>query len=73
MVSICNALGMAMRALIVATLRLFACFLPFIWIGSELGGINGLMTGALIGNLLAGGMAYLFYRRGIRQLVLEEA
>jgi putative MATE family efflux protein len=73
MVSICSALGMAMRALIVATLRLFACFLPFIWIGSELGGIDGLMTGALIGNLLAGGMAYLFYRRGIRQLVRDEA
>lgn len=69
MVSVCNALGMAMRALVVSTLRLFACFLPFLWVGAQLGGIDGLMTGALIGNLLAGVMAYLFYRRGIRLLV----
>ena len=69
MVSICNALGMAMRALLVSTLRLFACFVPFLWVGAQLGGIDGLMTGALIGNLLAGIMAYLFYRRGIRRLV----
>nr|WP_150911663.1 MATE family efflux transporter [Marinobacter halotolerans] len=68
MVSVCNALGMAMRGLLVSTLRLFACFLPFLWVGAQLGGISGLMTGALIGNLLAGVMAYLFYRRGIRLL-----
>jgi MATE family, multidrug efflux pump len=68
MVSVCNALGMAMRGLLVSTLRLFACFLPFLWVGAQLGGIDGLMTGALIGNLLAGAMAYGFYRRGIRRL-----
>jgi MATE family, multidrug efflux pump len=68
MVSVCNALGMAMRGLLVSTLRLFACFLPFLWVGAQLGGIDGLMTGAMIGNLLAGVMAYGFYRRGIRLL-----
>lgn len=68
MVSVCNALGLAMRALVVSTLRLFACFLPLLWIGAELAGISGLMTGALIGNLLAGVMSYLFYRQGIRSL-----
>lgn len=69
MVSICNALGLSMRALVVSTLRLFACFLPFLWVGAELAGIPGLMTGALVGNLLAGGMAYAFYRQGMRKLV----
>jgi putative MATE family efflux protein len=68
MVSVCNALGLAMRALIVSTLRLFACFLPFLWIGAQLDGIDGLMTGALIGNLLAGLLAWTIYRRGITQL-----
>jgi MATE family, multidrug efflux pump len=68
MVSVCNALGMAMRGLLVSTLRLFACFLPFLWVGAQLGGIDGLMTGAMIGNLLAGVMAYGFYRQGIRLL-----
>jgi Na+-driven multidrug efflux pump len=73
MVSVCNALGLAMRALIVSTLRLFACFLPFLWIGAQLDGIDGLMTGALIGNLLAGIMAYAFYRQGIRTLSRQNA
>ncbi|OEY65879.1 MATE family efflux transporter [Marinobacter sp. X15-166B] len=68
MVSVCNALGLAMRALLMATLRLFACFLPLLWLGAQLGGIPGLMSGALAGNLLAGVMAYALYRAGIRQL-----
>ncbi len=71
-VSVCNALGLAMRALLVSTLRLFLCFLPFLWIGAQIAGISGLMTGALAGNLLAGVMAYLFYRRGIRILVRQD-
>ena len=68
MVSICNALGLAMRALIIATLRLFVCFIPLLWLGAQLGGITGLMSGALVGNLLAGIMAYGLYRSGMRQL-----
>ncbi|MEP6223579.1 MAG: MATE family efflux transporter, partial [Marinobacter sp.] len=72
MVSVCNALGLAMRALLVATLRLFLCFLPLLWLGSQLNGIYGLMSGALVGNLMAGVMAYLFYRQGIRKLALQD-
>ncbi|MGO1461523.1 MAG: MATE family efflux transporter [Oleiphilaceae bacterium] len=68
MVSICNALGLAMRALLVSTLRLFLCFLPMLWLGSQLNGIHGLMSGALVGNLFAGIMAYSFYRTGMKQL-----
>ncbi|WP_404369203.1 MATE family efflux transporter [Marinobacter sp.] len=68
MVSICNALGLSLRALLVSVLRLFLCFLPFLWFGAQLAGINGLMTGALIGNLLAGVMAYGFYRAGMARL-----
>lgn len=68
MVSVCNALGLAMRALLVSTLRLFLCFLPALWIGSQLNGIYGLMTGALLGNLFAGAMAYRFYRAGMARL-----
>ncbi len=71
MVSVCNALGLAMRALLVSTLRLFLCFLPFLWFGAQIGGINGLMSGALAGNLLAGAMAYSFYRQGIRKLAAQ--
>lgn len=68
MVSVCNALGLPLRALLVSVLRLFACYLPLLWLGSQLGGLTGLMAGALAGNLLAGGMAYLFYRQGMATL-----
>lgn len=73
MVSVCNALGLAMRALLVSTLRLFLCFLPLLWLGGQLAGINGLMTGALLGNLCAGVMAYSFYRQGMQALTLRSA
>jgi len=72
MVSVCNALGLAMRALLVSVLRLFLCFLPLLWLGAQLSGINGLMSGALVGNLMAGAMAYLFYRQGIRKLAHQD-
>ncbi|GAA3579365.1 MULTISPECIES: MATE family efflux transporter [Marinobacter] len=73
MVSVCNALGLAMRALLVSTLRLFLCFLPLLWLGGQLAGITGLMTGALAGNLLAGLMAYQFYRAGLNALTARTA
>ena len=68
MVSVCNALGLSLRALLVSTLRLFVCYLPLLWLGSQLGGLTGLMSGALVGNLLAGTMAYVFYRAGMKRL-----
>ena len=68
MVSVNNALGMPLRALLISTLRLFACYLPLLWVGSRLGGLTGLMTGALVGNLLAGASAYLLYRQGMSRL-----
>jgi Na+-driven multidrug efflux pump len=68
MVSVNNALGLPMRALLISTLRLFACYLPMLWLGGQLGGLPGLMTGALAGNLMAGTMAYLLYRQGIARL-----
>ncbi|WP_179959352.1 MATE family efflux transporter [Marinobacter changyiensis] len=68
MVSVCNALGLAMRGLLISVLRLFLCFLPALWLGAQFGGIEGLMTGALVGNLFAGVMAYWLYRRGMQKL-----
>ncbi|NLW04583.1 MAG: MATE family efflux transporter [Pseudomonadaceae bacterium] len=71
MVSASNALGMPVRALIISILRLFACYLPFLWAGAYLGGINSLFTGALIGNLLAGLLAWQMYQQGLKHLRLQ--
>lgn len=68
MVSVCNALGMPMRALLISCLRLFLCYLPLLWLGSLLGGMNGLLLGAAIGNVGAGVLAWTLYQRGMGRL-----
>ncbi|MEC7814635.1 MAG: MATE family efflux transporter [Pseudomonadota bacterium] len=68
MVSVCNALGLPLKALLIATLRLFVSYLPMLWVGAQLGGLTGLMSGALVANLAAGTLAYLLYRQGMAQL-----
>lgn len=71
MVSVCNALGLSLRALTISVLRLFLCFLPMLWLGARIDGITGLMSGALVGNLLAGLMAYTLYRKGMKKLTIS--
>ncbi|WP_413693182.1 MATE family efflux transporter [Psychromonas sp. KJ10-2] len=53
-VSACNAMGLPKSALIISILRLFACYLPLIWLGSELFGLMGILAGATVGNFLSG-------------------
>ncbi|MGR6859944.1 MATE family efflux transporter [Aliivibrio salmonicida] len=68
MVSVCNALGLSMRALTISILRLFACFLPMIWLGSTLFGLHGVFMGALVGNTMAGIMAWIMYNKAVNNL-----
>ncbi|OCH25840.1 MATE family efflux transporter [Aliivibrio sp. 1S128] len=68
MVSVCNALGVSMRALTISILRLFACFLPMIWLGSTLFGLHGVFIGALVGNTMAGIMAWIMYNKAVHNL-----
>ena len=68
MVSACNAMGLPMRALVISILRLFACFLPLLWLGGQIGGLYGLFLGAGLGNLVAGVQSWLLYRRGLSHL-----
>ncbi|WP_428467575.1 MATE family efflux transporter [Photobacterium minamisatsumaniensis] len=68
MVSVCNALALPMRALFISALRLFVCFLPLIWIGAYLGGLHGLFLGAMVGNIMAGITAWVFYQQGVKRL-----
>lgn len=68
MVSVSNALGKSYTALTISALRLFAFFLPCLWIGSQLAGIKGVFIGALVGNILAGACAWLMYRRALNKV-----
>lgn len=71
MVSVSNALGKSYIALLISALRLFAFFLPCLWIGAQLNGLPGLFVGALCGNILAGVIAYLLYRRTLQQIAAQ--
>ncbi|MGF1686799.1 MATE family efflux transporter [Photobacterium japonica] len=66
MVSICNAITLPMRALLISALRLFVCFLPAIWLGAQWAGIQGLFMGMLVGNTFAGIVAWVLYQQGVR-------
>lgn len=68
LVSISNALGKSYTALTISALRLFAFFLPCLWLGAEIGGLQGLFWGAFIGNLLAGLCAWSMYQRALGQV-----
>ncbi|KLN65168.1 MULTISPECIES: MATE family efflux transporter [Vibrio] len=68
MVSISNALGKSYTALTISALRLFAFYLPCLWLGAELGGIQGLFWGAFGGNILAGICAWSMYQRALGQI-----
>lgn len=69
MVSCANALGKSYIALMISGLRLFAFFLPCIWLGAYIGGLHGLFIGALLGNICAGTCAYLIYQKTIRKII----
>ncbi len=47
LVSISNALGKSYTALTISALRLFAFFLPCLWVGAQVAGLQGLFWGAL--------------------------
>ena len=62
-VSAGNALGWPLRAMLLSSARLFVCYLPCLWLGSQFFGWWGLAAGAGVGNLLAGLMAWQVMRR----------
>lgn len=68
MVSAANALGMPVRAVVISMLRLFAFYLPALWLGARMAGMTGIYLGVLGGNLLAGLVAWHMVRRALRRL-----
>lgn len=70
-VSVCNAMGLPMRALLISCLRLFLCYLPLLWIGSQVDALDGLMSGALLGNLASGLMAWMLYQKGFKKALVK--
>ena len=67
-VSACNAMGLPNSALIISILRLFGCYLPLIWLGSEMYGLLGIFIGASIGNFLSGIVSWFMFLKQYKKL-----
>lgn len=59
-----NALHKPMVALALSVIRLFVCYLPLAYLGSQLYGLTGFFVGALLGNVV---MAIISYRLFTKQ------
>ncbi|CAM4151433.1 MATE family efflux transporter [Vibrio neonatus] len=68
LVSVSNALGQPMKALLISCFRLFVFFLPCLYLGACLGGLFGLFIGAAIGNSFAGLFSWYHYRKTLLSL-----
>ena len=62
-VSASNAIGLPKAALLLSCIRLFACYLPLVWIGSQWLGFSGVLIGASTGNVLSGWVAWQLFKR----------
>ena len=72
-VSACNAMGLPTAALGISILRLFVCYLPLIWLGSEMFGLTGLFIGATLGNFLSGLSGWLMFVKQYDKLAFSSA
>jgi putative MATE family efflux protein len=64
-----NALHKPMVALWLSIVRLFVCYVPLAYLGSELYGIKGFFIGGVLGNMV---MALISYRLFAKQFQLTE-
>ena len=66
--SVFNAVNKPYYAMVMNVVRLFVCFVPFAWLGSHFFGIIGLFSGMMLGNLLAGLVAWIWLSKDFLQL-----
>ena len=67
-VSVSNAMGMPLRAVVVSLLRLFLFYLPAVWLGAITAGMTGVYAGVFLGNVVAGGASWLIYKQATQRL-----
>lgn len=68
-VSSCNAMGLPRSALILSILRLFCCYIPLVWLGASIYGVNGLFIGAMLGNILSGVLGWFIFVQQYKKLI----
>lgn len=66
-----NALHKPMVALVLSVVRLFVCYVPLAYLGSELYGLLGFFVGALLGNVFMAMVSYRFFSKQFQSEAIE--
>ncbi len=66
-----NALHKPMVALSLSIVRLFICYVPLAYVGSQLYGLTGFFVGALLGNVVMAMISYYFFSKQFIQDEIE--
>ena len=65
--SMFNSLQKPIDAMILSIIRLFVFYIPMAWLGSRWFGLTGFFIGAVIGSIIASGIAYFWLRRRLKE------
>ncbi|WP_419569445.1 MATE family efflux transporter [Rheinheimera sp.] len=68
-----NALHMPLSALQLSVVRLFVFYVPFAWVGGQIGGVIGVFVGCLLGNCCTSLVARFWFKHKVAQLQGQEA
>lgn len=63
-----NGLGQPFPAMTLSTLRVLIFYLPLVWLGQSLFGLQGLFLAIMLANMMAGVVAYLWIRSRLARL-----
>lgn len=60
-----NGLGKPMPAMVISVMRVLGFYLPLVWVGQYLWGIEGLFAAIALANVMAGCLAYFWLKRNL--------
>lgn len=68
-----NALHLPLSALQLSVVRLFVFYVPFAWVGGQVGGVLGVFAGCLLANCCTSVLARFWFKHKVAQLQGQEA
>ncbi|GAA5315650.1 MAG: MATE family efflux transporter [Candidatus Pelagadaptatus aseana] len=67
-----NGLGKPMPSVVISVMRVLGFYLPLVWLGQHLWGLNGLFAATGVANILAGLLGYFWLRRTLKDNQLKK-
>lgn len=64
-----NGVGRPGPAVVISTTRMFLVMVPLAWLGARIAGVGGVFAGLAVANMIAAGIAWLWFRRALRSML----